>query len=226
MYTFEKNILYWDNHIVIANKPAGMLSQKDRTGDDSILESLKQFIKERFDKPGEVFLGSVHRLDRPAFGLMIFAKTSKALTRLNKMIQKGEIHKEYYAVVEGIPEFSEKTLVHYLYKDTHHNLVKCYSSEGKGRKKAILHYKMLAHTKKLSLLDIHLQTGRPHQIRVQLADMACPIVGDLKYGATGPNADKSICLMSKRLQFIHPVSKEYLDFRLDLPRDKAVWSLF
>lgn len=203
-----------------------MLSQRDRTGDDSILELVKQFIKERFQKPGEVFLGSVHRLDRPASGLMIFAKTSKALTRLNKMLQNGEIHKEYYAIVEGIPEFTEKTLVHYLYKDTHNNLVKCYSKEGKGRKKAILHYELIAHTNKLSLLAIHLQTGRPHQIRVQLADMNCPVVGDIKYGATGPNRDKSICLMSKGLQFIHPVSKEYMDFQLDLPREKEVWKLF
>lgn len=226
MSYFEKNIIYLDNHLVVAYKPSGMLSQKDRTGDDSILEHVRKFLKEKFQKPGEVFLGSIHRLDRPAEGLMVFAKTSKALTRMNALWKRGEVSKGYYAVVEGVPDKSSGTLVDYIQKDKQHNLVKRFDVPGKDRKMARLHYKVVASKSGFSLLSIKLDTGRPHQIRVQLAGISCPIVGDLKYGARFKTPDQSICLMSKKLRFIHPVAKNPLEFEINMPVSKKYWSLF
>jgi len=223
---FEENILYYDNHIICAYKPPGMLSQKDITGDDSILEHIKKFVKERFNKPGEVFLGSIHRLDRPAEGLMIFAKTSKALSRMNEKMKKGEIKKEYFAIVEGTPKEPEGALKDFLEKDRKKNRVKRFDQPGKNRKEAKLKYTVLMERLGLSLVDIKLETGRPHQIRAQFSGISCPIVGDLKYGSTRKTDETSICLVSKRIVFDHPVTKEKMDFKVDVPSDKSFWRLF
>lgn len=223
---FEENIVFHDNHLIVAVKPAGMLSQRDQTGDDSILEHVRRFIKECYGKPGEAFIGSVHRLDRPAAGLMIFAKTSKAHTRLNEMFRRGEVQKTYLAISEGIPEHRVGRLVHFLEKDTARNRVQWFLAEGKGRKKAILEYETLGARANLGLLKIRLETGRPHQIRAQLAAIGCPIVGDVKYGAMRKTPDQSICLLSYSLGLIHPVKKEALSFRLTYPADTPFWKEF
>lgn len=225
-YFFEEHILYFDNHLVVAFKPANLLSQKDETGDESILEMVKRFIKEKMDKPGDVFLGSVHRLDRPAMGLMVFAKTSKALARLNEMMQQGGFRKTYLCVTEGIPAEYKGTLKHYLQKDPVRNKVKLHKDPGKDRKEAILSYELIGRHGKFSLFRIHLETGRPHQIRAQMASIGCPIVGDLKYGSDQNTPDKSICLLSWKISFIHPVTKENLRFQAKYPASKPVWKLF
>ena len=223
---FEQQIIYHDNHIVIANKPHGMLSQRDKTGDDSILEYVKRFVKEKYNKPGEVFLGSVHRLDRPAGGLMVFAKTTKALTRLNEHFRKGEIKKRYLALVEGRPADSLKVLVHYLEKDRVRNKVRCFTEAGENRKMASLAYEVLLSRNGFSLLRIDLHTGRPHQIRAQLAYIGCPVVGDLKYGAKKASGNNDICLLSYSMTFVHPVQKIPLNFNLEYPSEEPFWELF
>jgi 23S rRNA pseudouridine1911/1915/1917 synthase len=226
VFHFEKNIVYHDNHILVAYKPAGMLSQKDRTGEDSILEHAKQYIKEAFQKPGEVFLGSIHRLDRPAEGLMVFARTSKALTRMNAMWQRGEVGKSYLALLSGHPSLPVGKLVDYLKKDTETNTVRRFDRPGPGRKRASLNYRVLAGKQGISLVSIDLETGRPHQIRVQFAGIGCPVVGDMRYGEKRTTPDRSICLLSQRLQFIHPVSRLPMDFSVDLPTEREYWILF
>lgn len=226
MQKFRKNILYFDNHIVVVHKPTGVLSQKDKTGDPSIIEFVKAFVKEEFNKPGDVFIGSVHRLDRPAQGVMLLAKTSKALTRLNEQWKAGDVNKEYLAIVEGVPDKISGTLVHYLVKDSETNKVSAFTEPKKGSKKAVLHYSLIQKAGKNAMLRINLETGRPHQIRVQLATMGNPIIGDIKYGARDTMKDKSICLLSYKLSFMHPVKKAANSFYANYPAKSPVWSLF
>ena len=220
------DILYEDNHILVVNKPAGMLSQGDKTGDDSILDVLKAYIKEKYHKPGNVFLGSVHRLDRPVSGVMVFARTSKALTRLTKALKERKIKKRYYAIVEGVVKDTEGKLVHHLLKDKGNNTVKAFAREGKNTKEAALNYKVKGVAGGFTLLDIDLITGRPHQIRVQLAAALFPIAGDVKYGSKHRFADKNICLHSYNLSFMHPVRKEEMNFVYYPGASRCIWERF
>lgn len=201
-------VVYEDNHIIIVNKASGEIVQGDKTGDKPLSDIVKEYIKVKYAKPGNVFLGVVHRLDRPVGGLVVFARTSKALSRLNEMFRTGDVHKTYWAVVKkhSIPE--EGTLTNWLVRNEKQNKSYAYDHEVKNSKKAILRYKLMGHTDRYSLLEIHLLTGRHHQIRCQLSKMGCPIKGDLKYGAQRSNPDWSISLLSHRVEFVHPVSKE------------------
>jgi len=219
-------IIFEDNHILIVNKPAGMLSQKDKTNDNSILEILKDYIKEKYNKPGNVFLGSVHRLDRPASGLMVFAKTSKALTRLTTALRNEEFEKKYLAVVEKSKTNQAETLVHYLLKDEEKNIVRAYDTEVKGSKLAKLSYNYIGTVDGLSILEIKLYTGRSHQIRSQLKSSIAPICGDLKYGAKINTGNFVIYLHAYKLGLIHPVTKTYIEFEELPPFEDPIWSKF
>ncbi len=215
-------VVYEDNHIIIVYKESGEIVQGDKTGDEPLAEKVKAYLKEKYAKPGLVFLGIVHRLDRPVSGLVMFARTSKALTRLNDMFRHGEIHKTYWAVVQDKPEESEGTLEHWLTRNEKQNKTYAYYHEVPGSKKAILNYRMIGQTDRYYLLEINLLTGRHHQIRCQLAEMGCPIKGDLKYGARRSNPDGSISLLAHRLEFIHPVKKEPIVVESPLP-DDPLW---
>ena len=193
--------------------------QGDKTGDEPLSETVKQYIKAKYQKPGNVFLGVVHRLDRPVSGLVVFAKTSKALSRLNNMFRDGEVHKTYWAIVKNTPPYDEGELVNWIVRNEKQNKSYAYDHEVKNSKKAILRYKLIGHTDRYSLLEIHLLTGRHHQIRCQLSKMGCPIKGDLKYGAQRSNPDGSISLLSHRVEFVHPVSKETIVVEAPLPDD-------
>lgn len=193
--------------------------QGDKTGDEPLSETVKQYIKAKYQKPGNVFLGVVHRLDRPVSGLVVFAKTSKALSRLNNMFRDGEVHKTYWAIVKNTPPYDEGELVNWIVRNEKQNKSYAYDHEVKNSKKAILRYKLMGHTDRYSLLEIHLLTGRHHQIRCQLSKMGCPIKGDLKYGAQRSNPDRSISLLSHRVEFVHPVSKETIVVEAPLPDD-------
>ena len=188
-------------------------------GDEPLSETVKQYIKEKYQKPGNVFLGVVHRLDRPVSGLVVFAKTSKALSRLNNMFRDGEVHKTYWAIVKNMPKETEATLTHWIVRNEKQNKSYAYDHEVKNSKKAILKYKVIGHTDHYTLLEVNLMTGRHHQIRCQLAKMGCPIKGDLKYGSPRSNADGSISLLSHRVEFVHPVSKETIVVEAPLPDD-------
>lgn len=218
------NIIYEDNHIIIVNKKAGTLVQGDKTGDKPLVDEVKEYLKDAYAKPGNVFCGVVHRIDRPASGLVIFAKTSKALSRLNDMLRKGEIHKTYLAVVEGHRQSTEDNLVNYLTSDGRTNKTHLCNPDTPGAQRAELIYKTLGIGDRYSLLEIQLLTGRKHQIRVQLSGTGTPIKGDLKYGARRSNPDGGISLLAYRLQFIHPVSKISIDVRAALP-DDVLWHL-
>ena len=193
--------------------------QGDKTGDEPLSVTVKQYIKAKYQKPGNVFLGVVHRLDRPVSGLVVFAKTSKALSRLNNMFRDGEVHKTYWAIVKNTPPYDEGELVNWIVRNEKQNKSYAYDHEVKNSKKAILRYKLMGHTDRYSLLEIHLLTGRHHQIRCQLSKMGCPIKGDLKYGAQRSNPDGSISLLSHRVEFVHPVSKETIVVEAPLPDD-------
>ncbi len=221
----ERQILYEDNHLIIIHKFPSQIVQGDKTGDVPLNEQIKAFLKKKYNKPGNVYLGVVHRLDRPVGGALIFAKTSKALSRLNAMLAKREIKKVYWAVVNKRPPEPEGNLVHYLVKDQEKN--KSFASDRpKGRaKRAELHYRLLQSAERYHLLEIELMTGRHHQIRVQLAKIGCLIRGDVKYGFPRANKDQSIHLLSRELSFIHPVSGEPLHIRVPVPADR-VWELF
>ena len=218
-------VVYEDNHTIIVYKESGEIVQGDKTGDTPLSETVKQYIKEKYQKPGAVFLGVVHRLDRPVSGLVVFARTSKALTRLNKMFAEGEVHKTYWAIVETSPDLpqEEKLLTHWLTRNEKQNKSYAYDHEVPRSKKAILRYRMIGHSDRYSLVEVHLLTGRHHQIRCQLAAIGCPIKGDLKYGAPRSNPDGSISLLSHRVEFIHPVSKEPIVVESPLPAD-PLWS--
>ncbi len=211
--------VYEDNHIIIVYKNSGEIVQGDNTGDEPLSETVKKYIKEKYQKPGNVFLGVVHRLDRPVSGLVVFAKTSKALTRLNKMFRDGEVHKTYWAITKDAPKESEGMLTDWLVRYEKQYKCYAYSHEVPNSKKAILQYKVIAHTDNYNLLEINLMTGRHHQIRCQLANMGCPIKGDLKYGAKRSNPDGSISLLSHHVELAHPVSKELISIDSPVPDD-------
>lgn len=200
-------IVYEDNHIIVVNKEPGEIVQGDKTGDTPISEMLKSHLKEKYNKPGNVFIGVVHRIDRPVGGLVIFAKTSKALERLNRMLREGEIHKTYHALVEGSPEKDSAELRNYLKSNGRINKTFIATPDDPEAKESILHYKVLHRFDRYTLLEVELLTGRKHQIRAQLSALGHPIKGDLKYGARRSNKDGSISLQAHRLEFIHPVSK-------------------
>ena len=218
-------VVYEDNHIIIVNKQSGEIVQGDKTGDRPLSDTVKDYIKEKYQKPGAVFLGVVHRLDRPVSGLVVFARTSKALTRLNKMFAEGEVHKTYWALVKNAPQETEATLTHWLVRNEKQNKSYAYATEKPNSKKAILKYRLIGKSDNYSLLEVQLMTGRHHQIRCQLAAMGCPIKGDLKYGAPRSNPDGSISLLSRRMEFIHPVSKERITVEAPLP-DDPLWQAF
>ena len=218
-------VVYEDNHIIIVNKTASEIVQGDKTGDTPLSEIVKQYIKEKYSKPGNVFLGVTHRLDRPVSGIVVFAKTSKALSRLNEMFRNSEVKKTYWAIVKNRPELDEGELVHYMVKNEKQNKSYAYDKEVKDSKKAVLHYKLIGHSQNYYLLEVDLKTGRHHQIRCQLAKMGCPIKGDLKYGFPRSNPDGSICLHSRRVRFIHPVSKTEIDVVAPLPAGN-LWNGF
>lgn len=213
-------ILYEDNHLLIVNKHPGEIVQGDKTGDKPLVDILKDFIKERDAKPGNVFLGVVHRLDRPVGGAVIFAKTSKALARLNEMLRKGEIHKTYWALSRGIPPKEADTLTGYI--TTVERTNKSYLSQRPkdGAKEARLKYRLIARGATYSLIEVDLLTGRKHQIRVQLSSIGCPIKGDLKYGDRRSNPDGSISLLARHIRFIHPVSGKQIDIAAPAPAEE------
>lgn len=218
-------VLYEDNHIIVVYKESGEIVQGDKTGDKPLSETIKAWIKEKYAKPGNVFLGVVHRLDRPVSGLVVFAKTSKALSRLNDMFRKGEVKKTYWAMVQTTPAEPEGTLTNWLVRNEKQNKSYAYDHEVSNAKKAILKYKTIGQTEHYTLLEVNLLTGRHHQIRCQLSAIGCPIKGDLKYGARRSNPDGSISLLSRTVEFIHPVSKENISVVSPLPAEK-VWDNF
>ena len=215
-------ILFEDNHIIIVNKRAGDISQGDKTGDKPLSDVVKEYIKEKYNKPGEVFLGVVHRLDRPTSGIIIFARTSKALERLNKMLREKTINKTYWAVVKNQPKKTSDTLINFLKKNPKNNKSTAYNKEIDGSKKAILHYKTIKKLYSYSLLEIYLVTLRHHQIRCQLSKIGSPIKGDLKYGFKRSNKDGSIHLHARKINFIHPVSKEEISVIAPLSKN-PIW---
>lgn len=216
-------VLYEDNHIIIANKAASEIVQGDKTGDMPLSEMVKAYIKEKYAKPGAVFLGVVHRLDRPVSGVVVFARTSKALERLNAMFREGgRIQKTYWAIVKECPREPEGELVHYLVRNEQQNKSYAYSTERVGAKRSVLDYRLLASMDRYHLLEVTLRTGRHHQIRCQLAKMGSPIKGDLKYGSERSNPDGSICLHARRIRFEHPVSKVMIDVVAPVP-DTPLW---
>ncbi len=218
-------VVYEDNHIIVVNKTASEIVQADKTGDVPLSETIKQYLKEKYQKPGNVFIGVTHRLDRPVSGLVIFAKTSKALTRLNEMFRAGEVKKTYWAVVKNAPQEPEGELQHFLVRNEKQNKSYAYDKETPNSKKAILDYRLMGRSENYYLLEINLKTGRHHQIRCQLAKMGWPIKGDLKYGFPRSNPDGSICLHARRVQFIHPVSKELIELEAPLPEGN-LWKGF
>ncbi len=218
-------ILYEDNHIIIVNKAPGEIVQGDKTGDMPLVETLKIWLKEKYDKPGNVFCGVVHRLDRPVGGLVVFAKTSKALARMNEMFRNGEVKKTYWALTRNRPPKEQDRLVHYITTTERNNKSYASLTPRKDAKEAILSYKLLGTSDRYNLLEVNLETGRKHQIRVQLAAIGCPVKGDLKYGDKRSNPDGSISLMAHRIQFIHPVSGKEIDVTAPLPSDN-LWQSF
>ncbi|MCL1933451.1 MAG: RluA family pseudouridine synthase [Candidatus Azobacteroides sp.] len=218
-------VLYEDNHLIVVNKTCSEIVQGDKTGDIPLSETIKQWLKEKYNKPGNVFVGVVHRLDRPVSGLVVFAKTSKALERMNAMFRQGEVKKTYWAIVKKRPPQSEGELVHYLVRNEKQNKSYAYDYEKQGSQKAILFYKLIAQSDRYFLLEIDLKTGRHHQIRCQLAKIGCPVKGDLKYGFDRSNSDGGISLHSREISFIHPVSKKPITITAPVPDDK-LWKQF
>ena len=215
-------VLYEDNHLIAVNKKSGDIVQGDKTGDTPLSEHVKNYIKKKYNKPGEVFLGTIHRLDRPTSGIVLYARTSKALSRMNEQFRNKEVQKTYLAVVDNIPPNNSGILENFLQKNQKQN--KSYVTKGNNGKHAILHYKRLKKLDNFYLIEIKPQTGRHHQIRVQLANIGCVIKGDLKYGAKRSNKDASIHLLAQKLEFIHPVKKESITILAPAPKD-SVWDL-
>lgn len=218
-------VVYEDNHIIIVNKSSSEIVQGDKTGDTPLSDRVKQYIKEKYNKPGDVFLGVVHRLDRPVSGLVMFARTSKALVRLNEMFKNGEVQKTYWAIVKACPAETEGDLVHYLVRNEKQNKSYAYDQEVKDSKKALLHYKLVGRSQNYCLLEVDLKTGRHHQIRCQLSKIGSPIKGDLKYGFSRSNPDGSISLHARKISFIHPVSKKKIELEASVPEDN-IWKFF
>ncbi|NNC50749.1 MAG: RluA family pseudouridine synthase [Flaviramulus sp.] len=215
-------VLFEDNHIIIVNKRAGDIVQGDKTGDKPLSDVVKEYIKDTYNKPGNVYLGTVHRLDRPTTGLVVFAKTSKVLPRLNKLFLTKDIKKTYLAIVKNAPPKTEDTLIHWLKKNPKNNKSKAYLKEIAESKKAILHYKILKKLDNYYLLEINLETGRHHQIRAQLSSIGSMIKGDLKYGFDRSNKDASIHLHARHIEFVHPVKNTVITATAPLPKD-PVW---
>ena len=219
-------VIYEDNHIIVVNKQSGEIVQGDKTGDTPLSDIVKAYLKEKYNKPGNVFLGVVHRLDRPVSGVVLFAKTSKALPRLNKLFAEHEkVKKTYWAIVANKPPQESGTLTHWLTRNEKTNTAKAYDREVPSSKKAVLDYRLIAASERYFLLEVQLHTGRHHQIRCQLAKMGCPIKGDLKYGAPRSNPDGSICLHARHLELEHPVSHENISITAPVPQD-ALWRAF
>lgn len=218
-------ILYEDNHVIIVAKSAGEIVQGDKTGDRTLADDVKAYIKEHYAKPGEVFLGIPHRLDRPVSGVCVFARTSKALARLNDMFRNGQVQKTYWAIVKELPPEPEATLTHWLVRNEQKNKSFAYDHERADAKRAVLSYRVIGHSERYHLLEVQLHTGRHHQIRCQLARIGCPIVGDLKYGAPRSNPDGSICLHARRVAFEHPVSHQQIDTQAPVPL-LPLWQAF
>lgn len=218
-------VLYEDNHLIAVYKKPSDLSQSDKTGDIALDSEVKKYIAEKYNKPGEVFLGVVHRLDRPVGGVMLFARTSKALDRMNEIFRTREVRKTYLAIVNNRPPEDEDVLTHFLKKNEKQNKTYVYDNEVKGSKEATLSYKLAARSERFFLLEIELHSGRHHQIRAQLSKIGCPVKGDLKYGYPRSNDDASISLFARRLEFIHPVKKEKVSITAHFP-DGDVWKLF
>ena len=218
-------VLYEDNHIIIVNKASGEIVQGDKTGDKPLSDIVKEYLKEKYNKPGNVFCGVTHRLDRPTTGVVVFAKTSKALSRLNEMFRNDKVDKKYWAIVKNSPPNHEGILVHWLIKNEKNNKSTAFDKEKQGAKKAVMHYKIIATSENYFLLEVDLETGRHHQIRTQLSKIGCPIKGDLKYGASRSNPDGSICLHARSISFIHPVSKAKIEVSAQVPQDN-LWQSF
>ena len=216
------NVIYEDNHIIIVNKSSGEIVQGDKTGDTPLVETVRAYIKDKYNKPGNVFCGLTHRLDRPVSGVVIFAKTSKALERINNMLKSHEIKKTYWAIVKNPPKNNEGTLVNYLVRNEKQNKSYAYNTEKTNSKRAELNYKVIGKSDNYTLLEVNLITGRHHQIRCQLAAMGCPIKGDLKYGFDRSNRDGSISLHARSVEFTHPVSKELIHVEAPTPED-TLW---
>ncbi|MBK7182282.1 MAG: RluA family pseudouridine synthase [Bacteroidetes bacterium] len=216
-------VLYEDNHIIAINKRPSDIVQGDKTGDTPLSEFVKQYIKEKYNKPGEVFVGTVHRIDRPVSGIVLFAKTSKALARLNQMFQSKEIQKTYWAVVKNKPQTIKGKLIHYLKKNEAKNMSRAYEKEQQGALRSELDYELILSLDNYHLLEITPHTGRHHQIRVQLSTIKCPIKGDIKYGFDRTNKDASIHLHARKIEFIHPVKKELITIIAPPPND-SIWN--
>tara|TARA_B100000787_G_scaffold164257_1_gene146765 strand:+ start:25019 stop:25705 length:687 start_codon:yes stop_codon:yes gene_type:complete len=217
------DVLFEDNHLMIINKKSGDIVQGDKTGDKPLSDVVKEYIKEKYNKPGEVFLGVVHRLDRPTSGIIVFARTSKALERLNKMLRERMVSKTYWAVVKNNPKKERDSLINFLKKNPKNNKSTVFTKENEGSKKAILHYSVVKKLDNYSLLEIDLETGRHHQIRAQLSFIGSPIKGDLKYGASRSNKDGSIHLHARKITFTHPVSKENISLLAPIPNE-VIWN--
>ncbi len=228
-------VLYEDNHVIIVNKAPGEIVQGDKTGDRTLADDVKAYIKEKYNKPGEVFLGTVHRLDRPVSGVVVFARTSKALTRLNEMFRRGDVHKTYHTIVPLISERASSvqiptsgeilTLTHFLTRDEKRNKAFAHNQEVRGAKRAVLDLKVLKNGERTRLVEVRLHTGRHHQIRCQLATIGFPIRGDLKYGAPRSNPDGSICLHARHIAFVHPVSQQEIAVTAPYPT-LSIWKNF
>lgn len=213
------DVIYEDNHLIIVNKSSSEIVQGDKTGDTTLADMVKEYIRQKYHKPGNVFLGVVHRLDRPVSGIAVFARTGKALARLNEMFRTKEVHKTYWAILTKCPAEREGELVHWLVRNERQNKSYAYDKEVPQSKQAILDYRLIGHSDRYVLAEVNLKTGRHHQIRCQLAKIGCPIKGDLKYGAPRSNPDGSICLHARRISFIHPVSKKEIEVEAPLPHD-------
>jgi 23S rRNA pseudouridine1911/1915/1917 synthase len=220
------DVIYEDNHLLAVNKTCGEIVQGDKTGDVTLADTLKAWLKEKYQKPGNVFMGIPHRLDRPVSGIVLFAKTGKALSRLNEMFRSGEIKKTYWAIVKNCPPKEEDELVHWLERNERQNKSYAYDDERPETKKAVLHYKLIARSDNYYLLEIDLKTGRHHQIRSQLSKIGCPIKGDLKYGANRSNPDGGISLHARKVVFTHPVSKETIRLVAPVPQNDGLWKSF
>lgn len=218
-------IVYEDNHIIIVSKNSGEIVQGDKTGDHTLADDVKGYIKAKYAKPGNVFLGVTHRLDRPVSGLVIFAKTSKALSRINDMLRNGNVNKTYWAITKNLPPKEEDTLTDWLTRNEKQNKSYAHDHEVSRSKKAILHYKIIGRSDNYYLLEVQLMTGRHHQIRCQLAHIGCPIKGDLKYGAQRSNPDGSISLLARKIEFTHPISKKVVSVKAPLPNDNLWHSI-
>lgn len=218
-------VLYEDNHLIIVSKTCNEIVQGDKTGDRTLADDVKSYIKEKYHKPGEVFLGVVHRLDRPVSGIVVFARTSKALTRLNEMFREGKVKKTYWALTQECPPQEAGTLKNWITRNEKQNKSYAYDNERPGAKLAELDYRLIGRSTNYHLIEVDLKTGRHHQIRCQLAHMGCHIKGDLKYGAKRSNPDGGICLLARRVSFIHPVSKKEITVEAPLP-DDPVWQAF